>query len=245
MGHSRGGVPGFWVQQAGGGLGTLEFKPHRASLDLCQEAEKIDFFPEWPSLRSRGRAGPRRSRRGTLLAWQDALGEALDPHRWARPGGKGLGNAAWLSFLSFVCVTLNKREERQAQWGISAATEHLLLQPTWGLVLLELLETPSLMFGDCSRQDEQKRLSIVVQIPGHGFSLPSPAFEGLHPPCGVVPPLSLGLAGSKGLCRAQVGPPPVLEQRGGLGLAATSNLGPAPEGKCGSWSRGLVLFHCE
>lgn len=104
VGHSRGGVPGFWVQQAGGRLGTWEFKPRTASLHLCQEAEKIDFFPEWPSLRSRGRAGPRRPRRGTLLAWRDALGEALAPHRWARPGGKGLGNAAWLGFVSFVCV---------------------------------------------------------------------------------------------------------------------------------------------
>lgn len=127
--------------------------------------------------------------------------------------------------------------------------------PAWGRVLLEPLETPTLMFGDCSREDEQKRLSTVVQLPGHGSSsqktLSSSVFEGLHPPCGVVPSLSLGLGGSKGLRKAQVGPPPVLEQRGGLGLAADFEPGPgprggmAPEGECRSPSRGLVLFNCE
>lgn len=105
---AAGGVPSFWVQQAGGGLGILEFEPRTASLDSYQEAKKIDFFPEWPSPRSRGRGGPHRSRRGTLLAWQDALGKTLDPHRWPGPGGKGLGDAAWLGFLSFECVALNE-----------------------------------------------------------------------------------------------------------------------------------------
>lgn len=110
-----------------------------------------------------------------------------------------------------MCVALNAWKERPAQWGIRAATEHLLPPAPRGTGIIRAVGDPSLLCGDCSREDEQA-CPIVAQLPGM-----VPALKPRSPPTvrEFVPILVLGLAWGARASRkkAQVGPPPVLEQK--------------------------------
>lgn len=63
----------------------MEFEPHTASLDSYQEAEKIDFFPEWPSQEAEGEEAP--TGPGEELCWP---GRTPSGRLWTHTDGPGL-----------------------------------------------------------------------------------------------------------------------------------------------------------